>query len=993
MVVTGLIAMSETNRLITGALDPQARSRSLTEVTGPLALADTEAWNTWEGLVDLREEVAAWIGLSAVFDLLFIAGYFLLVRQLVRHTRFPRRALVGLMRIDVLESALLLVGALALALGGVGWFRHVVAAVATAKWVLVAVLVTAVLRNDDLRHRLWTMTVRTARALRVQRLSLLVIVVFAALAVVPSPGIFDQFPDVIRSWFQSVEWRGVRHGLCATVAAALVALQLFAIGRQRSERVWSSRVGGRPPSEPAQWRWWLGGLLGAVLAAVLLFLASGGRLVHWPTVGWVVAVPGVVLLSSAWVARRRGPGLWSEEEHPLTRDNWQRARDVWVAGDVLAMAVVLVGALALVRALVAPVLLGPAGSRGATWSVRLVVLVAAAALAVAVVWLADRWVRWLDSDDRPTGGSTWGEVVRFLRPSVPGGLSAPLRRRGVVASWGAGILGLLGLMVRPVWFGELVGVVAIALLALGAWAFVLGLLIVHMQHRQPMAVFRLMKLRATPVLTLLLLTALLASLRGGDPQLHQLRTLPGEAPAVAPRDPLPVALGTWVRTREGCSVPAGGQRALPLVLVAASGGGIRAAYWTAGIMDQLKLAGGCAPSAVFLSSGVSGGSLGLALARGSTPMGDVRALTGSDALAAAVAGTLVGDLIAGTTGLRVPSYVSAEWAWRDRAGLMEEVWEEHARVLRGRWGPGDTGTSGVLVLNSTAAGPGCRVLVSQVRVDGAPVAADADPEDTGAEPMTPGCSTGPEQAPASFDLQQTYRRCTPDMSWATATMLSARFPTVTPAARVPSADGRTPGDDADCAPAEDVQLIDGGYAEGSGLGTLADVSTELMEAIRTHNAERAAGEPAVVPLVLYLEDETRTEIVEEPAELTPELFVPLVGRGAGAVQATTGTWLQRLAEAIAEPCAAADATGCADAAQAVRQQVGDGVVVAAPLTEPSVEAPLGWNLSWDSTTRLDDQLEHQGTGCAVPEETADPDGDPRPGGYPCLEDLIAVLTP
>jgi hypothetical protein len=828
------------------------------------------------------------------------------------------------------------------------------------------------------------MAVRIARALRVQRLSLLVVVVLAALAVVPSPGIFDQFPDVLRSWFQSVAWRGVRHGLCAAVATVAVALQLFAIGRQRSERVWRSRVGGRPPAQPAQWRWWLGGLAAAVLAAVALSLVSGGRLVHWPTVGWLALVPIVVLLSSAVVTWQWGARLWSEDGYPLTRDNWLRARDVWVAGDVLAMAMILVGALALVRALVAPVLLGPAASRGSTWLVRLAVLVAAAALAVALARLVDRWVRWLDSDDRPSEGSAWGEAVRFLRPSLPGGLSAPLRRRGVVALWLCGILGLLALMVFPVWFGELVGVAATALLALGAWAFVLGLLIVHMQHRQPMPVFRLMKLRANPVLTLLLLTALLGSLRGGDPQLHQLRTPPGAAPAVAPRPPLPVALGEWVRTRGACSVPAGDQRVLPLVLVAASGGGIRAAYWTAGIMDQLKLAGGCAPSAVFLSSGVSGGSLGLALARGSTPMGDVRALTGPDALAAAVAGTLVGDLIAGTTGLRLPSYVSEELSWRDRAGLMEEVWEEHSFVLQDRWGPGGTGTSGVLVLNSTAAGPGCRVLVSQVVVDGAPVAADAEPEATTATPMTPGCSAGTEQGPASFDLQQTYRQCTPDMSWATAAMLSARFPTVTPAARVPATERRTGDDEVDCAPAEDLQLIDGGYAEGSGLGTLADVSTELMQAIRDHNARRAAGEPAVVPLVLYLEDETRTEIVEEPAELTPELFVPLVGRGAGAVQTTTRTWLQRLAEAIAEPCAAPDVTGCADAVQALHGEVRDGIVVAAPLTEPSVEAPLGWNLSWDSTTRLDDQLLHQRTAC---------DSDPHPGGYACLQSLLRLLEP
>ena len=120
---------------------------------------------------------------------------------------------------------------------------------------------------------------------------------------------------------------------------------------------------------------------------------------------------------------------------------------------------------------------------------------------------------------------------------------------------------------------------------------------------------------------------------------------------------------------------------------------------------------------------------GLPLQRPQRRVGRARALTRGgpdrrrrgaakpDALAAGIVGTLVGDIVASSSGLRIPSHSRDEdgyepagrerWDWRDRAGLMEAAWEAKAESLTARFDQRLSGPVGVLVLNSTAAGRGC----------------------------------------------------------------------------------------------------------------------------------------------------------------------------------------------------------------------------------------------------------------------------------------------
>jgi hypothetical protein len=979
MAVAGLVAVAEIDRLISGRLTDDLRSHSVGEFVGPMAWGQRDDWDDWLGLGDgARRDVAGWIVQSTAADIVFFLGYGFLLWQLSRATAVGRWTVRLLVGAEALEALLLLVASSLLADDRMpAWLRVVLAAVATVKWVLVAVVGVTLLRDDLLRRGLLDKLARASRALRVQRLSLVVVVVLAVLSLVPSPNLWDQFPDVIRGWSADSD-SGVGHGYLASGLLLLTGAALFAVGRQRSERVWLTRVGSdtsgpAPPTGDPELLWWLGGPLVALAIAVGLQLSDRSYLVDWSVLPIFLGVPvAAVLLSEVVLLARRKRGLWSEQVE--TREP-QRACDVWSAGDVLAVALLLVGALAVVRALLAPVVLQPAGGRSA-------VLALALAGAFGGPWLArwgigcidaaaERAVGGLPAAAR-TGGAPEPGLRAFLWPPHAGDPDGVLHRPVPLLIWASGLAALLLLVVRPVTVPGWLGVVGTALLALAGWSVVLGYLIVHLQYQQPLAVFRALHLRANPVLTLLLLAALLASLGGGVARMHDVRALPsGTSPASSRATDATEHFRSWLADGTGCEVALDGVPTRPLVLIAASGGGARAAMWSAGVVDLIAATGACGESAVFLSSGVSGGSVGLAVARGSEPGragASVADMVGPEALSAAVSGLLVGDLVTGSSGVLVPAPADGVGTRGDRAALMEEVWERQVPALAKAYGPEVAGPAGALVMNSTTS-TGCRVLISQLDLGGA--LEEKEP--------SPLCSGSTQDLPATIDLQHLYDECFPRMTWATAAMLSARFPTVTPAGRISrEADG--------CDGRPDLQLIDGGYAESSGLGTLADLAPTLLTPVLQHNSSRTEGEPVVLPVVLYLEDEPRTEIARTNGGVAPELVVPLVGQGAKGAQLSSRTLLQRVGQAYSQPCPVSGADACRTAARALDELLPDRVVVAAAATEAAVEAPLGWTLSPDSLRRLGDDLARLGPPtpwCRKPGE----------GAYGCLGVLLPLLGP
>jgi hypothetical protein len=218
--------------------------------------------------------------------------------------------------------------------------------------------------------------------------------------------------------------------------------------------------------------------------------------------------------------------------------------------------------------------------------------------------------------------------------------------------------------------------------------------------------------------------------------------------------------------------------------------------------------------------------------------------------------------------------------------------------------------------------------------------------------------------------------------------LASRFPYVTPSGVV-----------GPCGPWRTDQLVDGGYAENTGLGIIIDLAPEWMRLVRTHNdAVLTAGRGTiVVPLVVFLTNGPGTDLLPHDRPITQELFVPPVAfmRGAGS-QNDPSALLQRVAAVTREPLwtVTGDAARQVDATIPAKRRT----FVVFPATKPGVVAPLGWTLSETSraalTQRARDQLDRKCPNTPSPgatEEAAVLDVLCR-RGFGTLGDAAAFMT-
>lgn len=253
--------------------------------------------------------------------------------------------------------------------------------------------------------------------------------------------------------------------------------------------------------------------------------------------------------------------------------------------------------------------------------------------------------------------------------------------------------------------------------------------------------------------------------------------------------------------------PPPADKSIPMYLVATEGGGIRAAYWTASVLAQLADTGGKDfTDHLFAISAVSGGSLGSAVyaAELASPAvaghmtDDVQKVLGKDFLSPTLGSLASVDLVQAF----LPALPLMEA--RDRAFATERAfelaWERNPSPFEqdflALW-PLPEGASSQcpawpappppwvpsLFLNATYAEDGNRIITSDIRIDSSRF---PDAHDT-------------------FDQHAHVRL-------STATLLSARFPYVSPAASLPL----------------ESHAVDGGYFDNSGATTLSD----LLEVIR-----------------------------------------------------------------------------------------------------------------------------------------------------------------
>jgi hypothetical protein len=294
---------------------------------------------------------------------------------------------------------------------------------------------------------------------------------------------------------------------------------------------------------------------------------------------------------------------------------------------------------------------------------------------------------------------------------------------------------------------------------------------------------------------------------------------------------------------------------------------------------------------------------------------------------------------------------SSKFAWRDRAALHAEVWAATAAdPEQGLGSPYDfvsRSPVGYTVFNSTDSATNCKVLVSQVDLADFDATDDTDPEENRT------CTGQEAEFSNTIDLfDHLGAQCSANMTWATATLLSARFPFVSPSGRIP-AGAVEPG----CSSQWDMQLLDGGILDNSALSTTNDIMIELGAMIREQNATRGEG-PLVVPVVIFVSNEPGADVATDASRTRPEIYAPIAAmRGAEGVQSSPSALLTRLSGVVDDVCV--DDEDCAAAMEGVRDLLPGGLVVVSPSTTPSISVPLGWTLSDFSRSRLRVEADNQ----------------------------------
>lgn len=350
-----------------------------------------------------------------------------------------------------------------------------------------------------------------------------------------------------------------------------------------------------------------------------------------------------------------------------------------------------------------------------------------------------------------------------------------------------------------------------------------------------------------------------------------------------------------------------------VIFVASEGGGIRAAFWTAQVLEALAREVPDWPKRTFALSGVSGGSLGLAswlavernrrcpqarhndiagLAWGGEGNDSVRRRLGADFLTPPVAGMLFYDLIQRFLPWPIERF--------DRSRALEQTWQRAHSHLPGRpferpleqWYEGCEGLP-ELMLNTTVVETGQRAVLTRIDAGEAFI----------------------NDFRSGVDDLMSPRFSVASQSTAGLVHHSARFPVLSPGGTIERA-----GPNASPA----LRLVDGGYFDNSGAQTVAD----LVEAL--------CRRPSFRPIVLLVRNAPEPLNGRQPGDTVPGRLFPEVGSIIG------GLYNARSAHAVAARLALQGRLGA------------DLIDVAVPADAAAADAPLGWALSSRAQARYED---------------------------------------
>lgn len=478
-----------------------------------------------------------------------------------------------------------------------------------------------------------------------------------------------------------------------------------------------------------------------------------------------------------------------------------------------------------------------------------------------------------------------------------------------------GLLGLL--LVFPVGVASTIGAPAILLFAAASWILFGSMVLTYW----PLA-------NRYPTLTMpLILAALVMSLWNDN---HTIRSAALTTQA-APRQPAGEHFRGWLEARLG-TAPA--ERPYPVFVVAAAGGGIRAAYWTASVLGRIADETGDAwPAHLYAMSGVSGGSVGAALhaaqiadrrgPRRSFVEG-VRNSLDDDILSPALSYLLFPDL--------VQRFVPIPFSFTDRARAIELAMESAIADTRGAasdrfarpfvelWGADTPYRGPALLLNATVVETGQRGVVSNLRLT----------EDAFADVV---------------DLLHESKN-TQGMPLSTAVHLSARFTYISPAGTVRTHRGDVWG-----------HVVDGGYFENSGAATAVDLMRQMRRVARAVQREKA--HRLALMLVLIRNDPAAPSVCNRNLDVVaPPRAHTYLSDLLSPVRALLSTRVAR--GRLAEESALDFVRGLHRGTDSVQSpQCANGCVFEFNLVSGEVDPPLGWALSARSMQAMDEQLERQ----------------------------------
>jgi hypothetical protein len=776
---------------------------------------------------------------------------------------------------------------------------------------------------------------RRGRALVNVRLQAVVLALFALVLLLP-----EQAWDVPRSWSL----------LNATAAVGLTAL-LGAVSWVTA--MWLQDAADRPHDRRSIRNRNLLGVAAVLILAGLVFRFLIGTLEVLP---WGVLIPGllllaVVLLSMALesgTAPRPASTSTGPNRQASTEERKEAERERRATGEFarfLAAAPLVIVGLAMVRASAGHLFYAPHIE-----GLHMALLLVGGAAALPV--MAGRLHKRLDPKKR--GGRRGPAIAAVAALIAVAMLTVWISPNG----WLTGSLGVVGLLC----------VFLIVVILLGA-----GL--VRMAERfEPPTVFKLFSVTRIPVLTLLVLWLALATVME-PPGYHDARVM-GSPTAGQSESGMTLrdAFDRWLE-KNGLEAlaPAGtgpappeGRPATPLVLVAGSGGGIRAAFWTAAVLDCLTevqpnssdpTLGPCDPqlpratdftasNRVFAMSGISGGSLGLAAyAAHLTRKAEGRAETGNW-----VADRLSADFLSPDLGwfLLVETF-RAFLLFRpqaDRAEVMEEAWE---RTWGGVEGEGlsagllatqrEVPEVPLLLLNGATVNEGCRFNASILNVG--PDSALRNCLSTRPFEGAPTAQGGRQSLVATQDLVD-YLCPGQGIRLSTAAGLSARFPFVSPAGRIK----------AQCTPEGTVPpvtyVVDGGYFDVSAASPLVELAGSLAPRIDEYN--RRTANSCVVPFMVQVDN--GYDIPDPPPRdrKPAELLAP-----KQAKDVSTQGWIANAKQSVAAVFTRPFAAG-PSLAMVGGWPLSDRYVHIYPRAHPGVQAPLGWLLSNAARQDLRGQL-------------------------------------